>query len=80
LKKQEEYQINTIDNRNLLFKINAPLGYYQMDLTFYPQIAKANNGYTVDSITRNGIGVMKQGDKKIIPLKGQSPASELNVY
>jgi len=46
LKKQEEYQINTIDNRNLLFKINAPLGYYQMDLTFYPQIAKANNGYT----------------------------------
>jgi hypothetical protein len=42
--------------------------------------AKANNGYTVDSITRNGIGVMKQGDKKIIPLKGQSPASELNVY
>lgn len=42
--------------------------------------AKANNGYTVDSITRNGIGVMKQGDKKIIPLKGQSPASELNIY
>ncbi len=46
LKRQEEYQINTIDNRNLLFKINAPPGYYQMDLTFYPQITKANNGYS----------------------------------
>ncbi len=46
LKQQEEYQINTIDNRNLLFKINAPPGYYQMDLTFYPQITKANNGYS----------------------------------
>lgn len=37
--------------------------------------AKSNNGYTVDSITRNGIELIKHGDKKIIPLKGQSPLS-----
>ncbi len=47
LKKQEEYQINTSDNRNLLFKINAPIGYYQMDLTFYPQYKKVNDGYSI---------------------------------
>lgn len=47
LKKQEEYQINTTDNKNLLFKINAKPGYYQMDLTFYPQYQKVNNGYSI---------------------------------
>lgn len=48
LKKQEEYQINKLDNnKKYLFKINAPLGYYQMDLTFYPQYKSANRGFTI---------------------------------
>ena len=47
LKKQEEYQINTTDNKQFLFRINAPQGYYQMDLTFYPQFKTANKGYTI---------------------------------
>jgi hypothetical protein len=48
LKKQEEYQINKLDNnKKYLFKINAPPGYYQMDLTFYPQYRSANRGFTI---------------------------------
>lgn len=41
--------------------------------------AKANNGYTVDAITRNGIELINHGDKKTIPLNGLSPISEVNI-
>jgi hypothetical protein len=41
--------------------------------------ARANNGYIVDSITRNGIELINHGDKKIIPLVGQSPMSETDI-
>ncbi|KAB2644381.1 MAG: EscD/YscD/HrpQ family type III secretion system inner membrane ring protein [Verrucomicrobia bacterium] len=41
--------------------------------------AKTNNGYTVDSITRNGIQLINHGDKKTIPLNGQSSIPELNI-
>jgi hypothetical protein len=47
LNQQEEYQINRSNNQKILFKINAPPGYYQIDLTFYPKYKSANNGYSI---------------------------------
>lgn len=41
--------------------------------------ARTNNGYVVSSITPKGIELTNNGDKKIIPLAGQSLTSESNI-
>ena len=67
LKGQEEYQINKRNDniKHYHYKITAPIGYYQMDLMFFPQIGAKNRGYiillsAIEIATRKGY---------IIPLK-----------
>ncbi len=40
--------------------------------------ARANNGYVVDSITSNGIELVNHGERKIVPLMGQSTTAEID--
>ena len=49
MKKQEEYQINKRNDyaKKYQFKITAPIGYYQMDLTFFNKLGAENKNYTI---------------------------------
>ena len=70
LQQQEEFQINKRNDyvKQYQYKITAPIGYYQMDLTFYPKFGAKNRNYTVmlnaiEIPTRKGY---------IIPLKSKT--------
>ena len=68
LNSQEERQINKYNNRPIYFKITAPPDYYQMDITFLPQLKAKNKGYSamlcmVEIATRKAY---------VVPLKTKS--------
>ena len=78
LEKQEEYQMSRKQKpqKNLLYNISAPRGYYQADLMFYKNLTKVPANKNNDTIlcmveiaTRKGYAIAMNGKESITVLE-----------